>query len=437
MFKKPDSQISSSRPNQRWIIILGAIGMVVTVGTAIYSLNQVRGAGGEATPTPTTPAAATTNSVSALGRIEPQGEVISLAAPSSVQGARVAQIMVAEGDEVRQGQVIAVMDNRETLEANLAQAEAGVRVAEANLNKTTAGQTGIVPAQLSEVSRLEVQLVGERNTNQATLARLEAELQGQIGSQTATVARSAAEFRTTEADFQRFQQLAESGGISASELDSRRLARDSAQESLREAQANQNRSIESQRQQINEARAMAQKNIESIQEQIKQARATLDRVTEVRPTDIESAKAEVERAIAAVTKAKADLDLAFVRAPIAGQIIKINARAGEALAQDQGLVELGQTSQMMVIAEVYESDVNQVRVGQRVDVISEGNSFSGELKGSVAQIGLRIGKKDVLSTDPAAAVDARVVEVKIRLDASDSSKVAGLTNSNVIVKINI
>ncbi len=430
--------MSSSRPNQRWIIVLGAIGMVVTAGTAIYSLNQVRGAGGEATPTPSaTPATATTNSVSALGRIEPQGEVISLAAPSSIQGSRVAQIMVAEGDEVRQGQVIAVMDNRETLEANLAQAEAGVRVAEANLNKTTAGQTGIVPAQLSEVSRLEVQLVGERNTNQATLARLQAELQGQIGSQTATVARSAAEFRTAEADFQRFQQLAESGGISASELDSRRLARDSAQESLREAQANQNRSIESQRQQINEARAIAQKNIESIQEQIKQARANLDRVTEVRPTDIESARAEVERAIAAVTKAKADLDLAFVRAPIAGQIIKINARAGETLAQNQGLVELGQTSQMMVIAEVYESDINQVRVGQQVDIISEGNSFTGELKGSVTQIGLRIGRKDVLSTDPAAAVDARVVEVKIRLDANDSKKVAGLTNSNVIVKINL
>ena len=74
-------------------------------------------------------------------------------------------------------------------------------------------------------------------------------------------------------------------------------------------------------------------------------------------------------------------------------------------------------------------------MGQRVDIISEGNSFSGDLKGSVAQLGLKIGRKDVLSTDPAAAVDARVVEVKIRLDATDSKKVANLTNSNVIVKI--
>lgn len=426
--------LSSSRPNRQWVIILGVVGMVITAGTAIYSINQAGKPQAEATPSSgATPIAPT--AVSALGRLEPQGEVISLAAPSSVQGARVAQIMVAEGDEVRQGQVIAVLDSRQRLEAALAQAEAGVRVAEANLNKTTAGQTGTIPAQQSEVDRLKVQLEGEQKTNQATGDKLTAELQGQIGSQAATVARAAAEFQTAERDFGRFQQLEQSGAISKSELDSRRLTRDSAQARLNEAQANQNRIVESQRQQINEARATAQKNVDSLQEQIKQANANLDRVTQVRPTDIESSKAELDRAIASVAQAKAELDLAFVRAPTAGQILKINTRAGETLESGKGIVELGQTSQMVVIAEVYESDIGKVKVGQRVDIISEGNSFSGELKGSVAQLGLKIGRKDVLSTDPAAAVDARVVEVKIRLDATDSKKVANLTNSNVIVKI--
>jgi len=41
---------------------------------------------------------------------------------------------------------------------------------------------------------------------------------------------------------------------------------------------------------------------------------------------------------------------------------------------------------------------------------------------------LEIGKKDVLGTDPVADVDSRVVEVKIRLDSTDSKLVAGLTN---------
>jgi HlyD family secretion protein len=195
--------------------------------------------------------------------------------------------------------------------------------------------------------------------------------------------------------------------------------------------------VETQRQQINEARATAQKNVDSLQEQINQARANLDRVNEVRPTDIAAARAQVEQAIATVAQAKAELDLAFVRAPAAGKILKVNSRAGETLETGKGIAELGQTSQMIVIAEVYESDIGKVKVGQRVDILSEGNSFSGELKGNVSQVGLKIGKKDVLSTDPAAAVDVRVVEVKIMIDPADSKKVAGLTNSNVIVKINI
>ncbi|MBV8883703.1 MAG: HlyD family secretion protein, partial [Chroococcidiopsidaceae cyanobacterium CP_BM_RX_35] len=52
-------------------------------------------------------------------------------------------------------------------------------------------------------------------------------------------------------------------------------------------------------------------------------------------------------------------------------------------------------------------------------------------------IGLKIGKKDVTSNDPAANVDARVVEVKIRLAPADSLRVASLTNMQMQVMINI
>jgi HlyD family secretion protein len=90
---------------------------------------------------------------------------------------------------------------------------------------------------------------------------------------------------------------------------------------------------------------------------------------------------------------------------------------------------------MIVVAEVYESDVSKVRLGQRVTITSESQAFTGELRGSVSQIGLQIGKKDVLSTDPAAAVDARVVEVNIRLSPADSKRVASLTYSKVVVEI--
>ena len=90
---------------------------------------------------------------------------------------------------------------------------------------------------------------------------------------------------------------------------------------------------------------------------------------------------------------------------------------------------------MLAIAEVYESDISKVRLGQKASVTSENATFSGKLHGRVKQIGLQIGKKNVLESDPAADIDVRVVEVKILLDPESSKKVAGLTNAKVIVKI--
>jgi HlyD family secretion protein len=40
-----------------------------------------------------------------------------------------------------------------------------------------------------------------------------------------------------------------------------------------------------------------------------------------------------------------------------------------------------------------------------------------------------------LNSDPAADKDARIVEVKVRLDAEDTAKVAGLTNLQVRVMV--
>ena len=91
---------------------------------------------------------------------------------------------------------------------------------------------------------------------------------------------------------------------------------------------------------------------------------------------------------------------------------------------------------MTVIAEVAEDSIGRVRLGQNVTVTSDNGAFGGELKGTVTEIGRKIGKKDVLNTDPAADTDARVVEVKITLIPEDSQKVAGLTYAKVVVNIN-
>jgi ABC exporter DevB family membrane fusion protein len=113
--------------------------------------------------------------------------------------------------------------------------------------------------------------------------------------------------------------------------------------------------------------------------------------------------------------------------------LKIHTWPGEAIGS-KGILELGKTDQMYVVAEVYQTDIQKVRLGQRATITSD--AFSGTFKGTVDQIGLQIFKRDVLSTDPLADTDARVVEVKVRLDPMDSQKVAGLTNIQVNVLIN-
>jgi HlyD family secretion protein len=89
----------------------------------------------------------------------------------------------------------------------------------------------------------------------------------------------------------------------------------------------------------------------------------------------------------------------------------------------------------MVVAEVYESDVARVKVGQKATITSRNGAFTDTLTGQVEEIGWQIFKNNVLDDDPAANADARVVEVKIRLDNSD--RVESLTNLQVDVTINI
>jgi multidrug efflux pump subunit AcrA (membrane-fusion protein) len=126
--------------------------------------------------------------------------------------------------------------------------------------------------------------------------------------------------------------------------------------------------------------------------------------------------------------AEADLELSRVRAPIDGQVLKIHAREGERVGPD-GILEIGDTAAMYAVAEVYEMDVGRVRVGQRAEIRSP--ALGRRLAGSVERVGLRIGKQDVLGTDPVADADARVVEVEVRLD--DPAPAARLTNLRVEV----
>jgi len=166
------------------------------------------------------------------------------------------------------------------------------------------------------------------------------------------------------------------------------------------------------------------------------AEAELRRNAELRKGDVisesrqEAIDLRVQLARAALREAQVALERMRVRSPIDGQVIQVYARDGERVGPD-GIVELGRTQDMYAIAEVYETDIGRVRLGQRATVTSR--ALPRTLEGTVDRIGLKIAKLDALGTDPAARTDARVVEVEIRLD--EGAAVAGLTNLQVDIVI--
>jgi HlyD family secretion protein len=137
--------------------------------------------------------------------------------------------------------------------------------------------------------------------------------------------------------------------------------------------------------------------------------------------DEHSALAELESAAAARAKAEADYAKATIRAPISGRVLALFGRVGQQIDSD-GFGEIGDTAQMMIRAEVYETDMVEVALGQSVTATSR--AFPGQLVGAVSRLGVRISDQSILSTDPAAIVDARVVEVWITLDEASSTAVA-------------
>jgi HlyD family secretion protein len=90
---------------------------------------------------------------------------------------------------------------------------------------------------------------------------------------------------------------------------------------------------------------------------------------------------------------------------------------------------------MVAVAEVYQTDIDKVKLGQQAVITSQ--AFSGKLKGTVSQIGLQVNRQNVFSSQPGENLDRRVIEVKILLNYQDSKRVASLTNLQVQVEIQV
>jgi len=371
--------------------MLGATAIIGATG--FYVISQ------SSQPSPPVSTTPPVTKVTALGRLEPETKAIRLFAPSALDGDRVDKLLVKEGDRVKAGQTIAILDSRDRLQSALEQAREQVRVAQAKLAQVQAGaKTGEIEAQAATIARIQAEIAGETSTQNATITRYQAEVKNAL------------------ADYNRFLQLYRQGAISASNIDSRRLTLETAQAQLKEALSAKNRTVE------------------TLQAQLQEAKATLNRIAEVRPVDVNAAQTEVDTAIAGMKTAETQLQEAYIRAPISGQILKIRTREGEKIS-DSGIIEMGQTNQMVAVAEVYQTDIGKVKLGQPAVITSQ--AISGQLRGTVSQIGLQVDRQNVFSNQPGENLDRRIIEVKIRLHPADSQPVAGLTNLQVETAIQL
>ena len=368
-------------------------------------------------------------SVASLGRLEPTGEIVQVAAPLELDGDRLSALFVDVGDLVNKGDAIGKLDSFERLQNGVTQAQQQVRLAAARLDQVQAGaKSGEILAQQATVTQRSAELTGQLRIQRETIARIEAQYAGDREAQTATVRRLQAELQTASAELTRYQSLYEAGAISASLYDSKQLAVDTAKQAKAEAEAVLERTAATAQRQLQEARAELVRLGNTGEAQLAAAQSTLDQVAEIRPVDVRRAQVELDAAQAALVSAEHELTKATIRAPSTGQVLQIYTRPGEQMSDD-GIVALGQTDQMLVIAEVYQSDIGRVHLGQSATV--RGQAFPGELTGSVIEIGRQVSRQNVFAREPGENLDRRVVEVKIALSPEDSERVTNLSNLQV------
>lgn len=388
---------SPTKPLVWWPIMLTGAIAIVTSTVSLYSFARSHLKSKLDTPTPVSTPVMTT--VTALGYLQPEGEVIRLSAPNSQGGVRVAKLFVKQGSWVREGQTVAIVDSYYPRLAALEMAKKQVLVAQASLKQVKAGAKA-----------------GDISAQQATIARLEADLEGATSVKQATIARLVAELDNVTGENQRYQQLYKLGAISASEAEAKYLR------------------VKVARQQYQEATASGERILKTLQQQLIEAKAKLASMTEVRLTDVEAAQAIVENAKAAVKQAQAEWELSSVRSPINGQILKINTRPGEIISHT-GIADIGRTQQMYAVAEIYETDIKKVRPGQSAVITSD--ALPQQLHGTVTDIGLQLGKQNIFN-NLQADTDNKVVEVKIRINNMNAHKeITALTNLQVQVRISI
>ncbi len=383
--------------------------------------------------------------VTATGPVEP-GERLEVVARVT---ALLERVLIQEGDQVKLGDPLAVMD-QVALQAAVSQAEAEVARLDANLEQlrrraelgarqaalqVESAETRLRSARSSLTGQQE-QLADRVTDAEHALALARLALEG--ARLTADDLNSAR--RGLEETERKFQDLVNAGLPPAAEsVRSARAAVDRERANLDRLASQQKSHQEQFDRQVAQAEArltaardelaramdpqgQAALQVSQAAGDLEQARVNAD-LARMLPQEEAAALAALAAARQTLAKAAQDLQVATVRSPLTGVVLQSPLKTGEMAAVGTHLFSLGTVNPVVVKAKVDESDIARVQVGQTARVTSA--AIAGkELSGRVRRIA------------PQAVKDgnATVVVVEVAVDNPDGWLRPGL-NADVEIRV--
>lgn len=327
--------------------------------------------------------------VVALGRIEPEDGVLSLGVPTPD---RIAEIKVEEGAHVQKNQELVVLDSK--------------------VLRDLERQLAVIQRQQAEKRLEAVKVSGDAQVQveQDRLDQIKEVGPLEIEAQDSKIKFLQAQEKNARKDYERY--MAAGDTVADQDKEKQRLLLDQIQTELIAAQCQHKKMLKGQ--DLNRRAAKAQLDAAKAERKRAESAISLDLLDK-----------QIEQADERVKETR-------LYAPSAGKILRILVHAGE-LVRGQPILQMANTERMIVMAEVYETDIQRVRIGQKATITSHIFKRGDALSGKVVWKGSSIGKAQVIDLDPRAAVDNRVVDVKIQLD--QSSRVVDLIGHQVRVEI--
>jgi len=365
-------------------LILAAVAAVVPIGC--------RCSGDPAGSSNDPGATGSTDQVAALGRIVPRNGIIAV---SGTLGDRIADVRATVGQQVAAGEVLAVFESRPLKENELQALDAQLREAEARRDAEQQYAEARIKrmelaVQQAEKAKADVALFGKKLEVAASNAQL------------------------TKKDLARLVSLPEDL-VPPQKRERQQLLLQKTQLELAVAEA-----------ELERAARESDYNITAAKAELAAAEAAQAQVLAAIPVDsLRAAKAAAEK----------QLGRTQLVAPHDGTVLQVLAKVGETVGQTP-LIRAANLQQMVVVAEVYETDVKRLQVGQQAVVHSQAfrDPYDQQgLHGTVEQIGRMISPPTLKRPDPLPKSDRRVVEVRILLDPNDTRQAAEFVNLQVDV----